>query len=105
MTGPAQPQWLEQCLAEQIDPNEVNLVLQRYEAYRRYYHQAGRGQPLPLAEWFNWYRIEAATEASASTPSPSGCSVDADSHSRGAIRKPQVFLKMLASLAASRDPL
>lgn len=102
MTGEVQPDWLLGCQEEGIDPGEVRLVYQRYEAYRGFYLQ-GRGEPLSLEAWFNCYRIETASEATAqSKPSPSGCSVDDGSHNRGVIRKPEAFLKVLRRLAGAQ---
>ena len=92
--------WVNACRAEGLDPAEVRLVLGRYQAYRGYYLKGRRGEPLPLAAWFDWYRIETASEKSQQAPSPSGCSVDDDARNRGAILKPQAFLKALSELAA-----
>lgn len=94
--------WVNACRAEGLDPAEVRVVLGRYRAYQGYYRNGRRGEPLPLAAWFNWYRLEAASEAG-QAPSPSGCSVDDDARSRGAIRKPLAFLEVLSALAATED--
>jgi hypothetical protein len=83
-----------------MDPAEVRLVLERYRAYQAYYLKGGREQRLPIEDWFTWYYAEAMSEAAAQTPSPSGCSVDDEARSRGAVRQPKAFLKLLARLAA-----
>jgi hypothetical protein len=92
--------WTDACRAEGVDPAEVRLVLERYRAYRAYYLKGGREQPLPIENWFTWYHAETVSEAGAQAPSPSGCSVDDEARSRGAVRKPKTFLKLLAQLAA-----
>jgi hypothetical protein len=99
MAESPRPDWI--CIAESegFDPGEVRLVLGRYQAYRRYY-KTGRGEPLPLETWFNWYRMETASEVQQNAPTASGCSVDPNARNRGAISRPQAFLKVLAALAA-----
>ncbi len=98
------PDWLKLARAEGFDPAEIRLVLGRYQAYRGYYLRGRRGEPLPLEAWFNWYRMETASETAGQSPSPSGCSVDDESRNRGAIRKPEAFLRVLSRLAASGRP-
>ncbi len=93
--------WLALCRAQRFDPAEVRLVISRYEAYQRYYSAGGRGEPLALAAWFNWYRMETASEVEQNAPSPSGCSVDPNAEYRGAIRRPQEFLVVLLAMAAA----
>jgi hypothetical protein len=84
-----------------LDPAELRLVLDRYRAYRRY-HQQGRGtDPLPLARWFAWYRMETSNEAGQQAPSPAGCSVEEGARNRGAIRKPAAFLRILQQMLAA----
>ena len=96
--------WLSACGAEGLDPGEVRLVLGRYRAYQGYYAGGRRGTPLPLASWFNWYRMEAESEHGEKAPPPSGCSVDDDARNRGAIQKPQAFLRVLSQLDAMETP-
>ncbi len=95
------PDWVRLCLGEGLDPAEVRLVLDRYRAYERYYRSGSRGEPLPLAAWFNWYRMETASEATQQGPSPSGCSVEDDARNRGVILRPQAFLKVLSVAAGA----
>lgn len=94
------PEWAVMAQAEGLDPGEVRLVFGRYQAYRRYYAEGGRGEPLSLEAWFSWYRMETASEVEQNAPTPSGCSVDPNAQYRGAIRSPKPFLKVLAALAA-----
>lgn len=77
-------------------------MLDRYEAYRRYYKGAQRAAPLSLEDWFRYYRIEVATESSSQTPLADGCSIEHGATHRGAIRNPAAFLRMLAALEALR---
>jgi hypothetical protein len=77
--------WVGVCREEGLDLAELRLVLGRYRAYQGYYRKGGRGEPLPLEAWFNWYRIETASETSQQAPSSSGCSVDDDALIRGVI--------------------
>ena len=82
----------------------MRLVLGRYRAYQGYYLTGGAGSPCRSTTWFNWYRMETASETSQQAPSPSGCSVDDDARNRGAIRKPQAFLRVLTRLEAADPP-
>jgi len=92
--------WITACRAEGFDPGEVRVVLGRYQAYRRYYGAGGRGEPLQLAAWFEFYRMETASEVEQNAPTASGCSIDPNARNRGAISRPAAFLKVLAALAA-----
>jgi hypothetical protein len=94
--------WDQRCRAEGVDPNEVRLVLGRYEAYRRFYETSRRAQPLALDAWFRWYRVEAMTETGQKAPPPGGCSIDDDALHRGTIGNPGTFLGMLEELARLR---
>lgn len=97
----AAPQdWVTLAQSEGLDPGEVRLVLGRYQAYLRYYQAERRGEPLSLDAWFAWYRMETASEVEQNAPSASGCSVDPHARNRGAISRPEAFLKVLAALAA-----
>lgn len=100
MADAAAQDWVRLAQAEGLDPGEVRVVLGRYRAYLRYYQAGRRGDPLPLDTWFSWYRMETASEVEQNAPSPSGCSVDPNAQNRGAISRPQAFLKVLAALAA-----
>lgn len=100
MTTGTPAEWSDWCRARGIDPAEVRLVFGRYRAYRGYYER-GRGEPpLPLENWFTFYRMEAASEAEQATPAASGCSVDPGARNRGAVTRPAEFLDALARLAA-----
>ena len=100
MTQAPPQDWISLAHAEGVDPAEVRLVLSRYQAYLRYYQTGRRGDPLPLETWFNWFHMETASEVQQNAPTASGCSVDPNARNRGAISKPEAFLKVLAALAA-----
>jgi hypothetical protein len=92
--------WAALARGEGFDPAEVRRVLGRYQAYCRYYAEGGRGEPLALEAWFHWYRLETASEVAQNGPTASGCSVAPGAEGRGAISRPEAFLKVLAALAA-----
>ncbi|CAG0938894.1 hypothetical protein GPROT2_00438 [Gammaproteobacteria bacterium] len=94
------PGWDEWCRAQGLDPAEVRLVLGRYRAYRLYYESGRRGEPLPLENWFTFYRMETASEVEQNAPTASGCSVDPNARNRGAISRPAEFLQALVRLAS-----
>lgn len=94
-------EWTASCRAEGLDPAEIRRVLDRYRAYHTYYVKSRRGEPLPIESWFNWYRMESASETAQRAPAPSGCSVDDGARNRGLIHKPEAFLRALMQLAAS----
>lgn len=93
-------EWLDLARAEGLDPAELRLVLSRYQAYLRYYRTGRQAEPLSLEAWFHWYRMETASESEQNSPAATGCSVDPEARNRGAISKPEVFLKVLAVLAS-----
>lgn len=100
MSAVPQPAWTELCHAEGLDPAEVRQVLGRYRAYRDYYRQDNRSQPLPLTDWFRWYRLENASGAGDQAPVPAGCSIDDDARNRGLMNRPEALLRVLTRLEA-----
>ncbi len=100
MADDASQDWVRQAREQGLDPAEIRLVLSRYQAYLRYYQAGRRGDPLALEAWFSWYRTETASEMQQNAPTASGCSVDPHARNRGAVSKPEAFLKLLAALAA-----
>ncbi|MBM4196929.1 MAG: hypothetical protein FJ197_07505 [Gammaproteobacteria bacterium] len=91
--------WLALCRAAGFDPAEVRLVMGRYQAYRRFYARS-RSEPLALPDWFSWYHQETASEVQQNAPTASGCSIDPNAESRGAIRRPAEFVKVLLAFEA-----
>ena len=98
-----QDEWAAWCREEGFDPAEVRLVFGRYQAYRKFYDAGGRGEGLPLQNWFTFYRMETASEVEQNAPTASGCSVDPNARNRGAIARPREFLVVLLRLAALED--
>lgn len=92
--------WLQLAGAHQIDPEEVRVVFDRYDAQRQF-HAQGRGEPIALAQWFQFYRMEKATEGRQAGPAPGGCSVDSGAVNDACIERPAEFLAVLEAYAAS----
>lgn len=93
--------WLNMCSEARIDPDEVRLVFDRYDAYRRY-TKGKEGDSIALEQWFRFYRMEKASEGDQAGPSPSGCSVDSDAVNNACIERPGPFLLVLKAYDASR---
>ena len=103
MLDDKRPAWQDLARAHRIDPEEVRLVFERYDAQRRF-HARGRSEPIALAQWFEFYRLEKATEGRQAGPAPGGCSVDSDAVNDACIDRPTEFLQVLeAYLAGTGD--
>lgn len=100
MSQPAPDDWQSLARAEGVDPAEVRLVFGRYQAHVRYHRGERGGEPLPIETWFGFYHREAASEAHQNAPAASGCSVDPGARNRGAVARPEAFLRVLAALVA-----
>jgi hypothetical protein len=92
--------WLNMCTAAHIDPDEVRLVFDRYDAYRRY-TKVKEGDSAALEQWFRFYHMEKASEGEQVGPSPSGCSVDSDAVNNACIKRPGPFLAVLKAYDVS----
>ena len=90
--------WQALARAHRIDPEEVRLVFDRFDAQRRF-HAGGAGEPLELARWFRFYRMEKASEGRQAGPAPSGCSIDSDAVNDACIERPVEFLTVLEAYA------
>jgi hypothetical protein len=91
--------WLALAREHCIDPEEVRMVYGRFDAQRRFY-ASGRGKPMALGRWFEFYRMEKATEGPrAAGPAPSGCSVDSAAVNEACIERPAEFLRVLEAYA------
>lgn len=86
--------WLSECRKFTIDPEEIEIVAGRYDAYREYTLSAN-GEVLPIANWFHWYCIERTSETRNLGAAPDACSVDNQSQGNSLIQQPDVFLKLL----------
>lgn len=94
--------WRALCRETGIDPEEVRLVFTRYDAYRKYTNEQ-RNEAIDLERWFQFYRMEKASEGAEAQPAPSGCSVDSDAVNNACIKRPAEFLKVLKAFAVM-DP-
>ena len=93
--------WQSLAHEKRIDPDEVRLVFERYDAQRRF--NRGRGTPLALEQWFRFYHLEKSGEGEQSQPAPSGCSVDSDAVNNACIRRPAEFLQVLKAYASAGE--
>jgi hypothetical protein len=76
--------WRERCTELGLDPQELKAVSSRYDMYQRYTDEQG-GNTLPLARWYQWYRVEKLSEGHATlTPPADGCSIGPDTLPQGA---------------------
>jgi hypothetical protein len=96
---PLSEELISKCRRVGVDPTEIRVAASRYVAYREFYARSGRGQALPVDQWFRWYYAEASSETDGS--SPSGCSVDSDSRNRGLMTDPANFLELLREASAT----
>lgn len=90
--------WLDLAREHRIHPDEVRTVFARYDAQRQF-HARGRGEPIDLAQWFQFYRMEKSTEGRQAGPAASGCSVDSDAVNDACIERPAEFLVVLQAYA------
>jgi len=86
--------WRGLCRQEGIDPAEVRLVYERYDAYRRY-TEGGSGDPIGVDQWFRFYHREKTSEGVQAGAVPEGCSADGDAVNNACLAKPAVFLRVL----------
>jgi hypothetical protein len=93
--------WLQMCVDEGISPDEVRLVFERFDAYRRY-NKGGEETSVALEQWFRFYHMEKASEGDQAGPAPSGCSVDSDAVNNACIRRPGPFLTVLKAYCAAK---
>jgi hypothetical protein len=102
MTEAPQDDWQTLCQQESIDPAEVRLVFERYDAYRTYTEKA-TGNAISLEQWFRFYHAEKSTDGGESEVVPSGCSADGDAVNNACLSRPAEFLKVLAAYCSSAD--
>ena len=99
MTAASGADWQALARDKRIDPDEVRLVFERYDAQRRF--NEGRGAALALEQWFRFYHLEKSGEGEQTQPAPSGCSVDSDAVNNACIRRPADFLQVLKAYASA----
>ncbi|MBT8440952.1 MAG: hypothetical protein KJO76_01105 [Gammaproteobacteria bacterium] len=104
MTQEHEHDWQSLCRQASIDPDEVRLVYDRYEAYLRFTEgrftdgrptAGGSGEPISLAQWFRFYYREKTSEGAQAGPLPGGCSADGDAVNNACLKKPAEFLRVL----------
>ncbi len=94
-------EWQRMCRDAGIDPNEVRLVHQRYEAYRRFTEKAS-GEAISLDRWFRFYHLEKTSEGiQAGTPVSAGGSADGDAVNNACLKKPAAFLRVLLAYGSA----
>ena len=87
-------QWQQMCATESIDPREVELIHERYAAYRDFTGQ-GPGNPISLDQWFRFYHLEKNSEGVQAGAPVEGCSADGDAVNQACLERPGVFLAVL----------
>jgi hypothetical protein len=100
MVENSSPDWRALAHANRIDPAEVELVFERFDAQRQFAAK-GRGEPIALGQWFRFYRMEKASEGQQAAPAPSACSVDSDAVNNACIERPVEFLAVLQAYLAA----
>jgi hypothetical protein len=86
------PSWKAACKSEAMDPGEVEMVADRYVAYRDF--MAGKPGALEIADWFRFYRMEKESEIG-SDGVVSGCSATGDAIEQACLARPREFLAVL----------
>ncbi|MAF84455.1 MAG: hypothetical protein CL797_10185 [Chromatiales bacterium] len=94
-------QWLELCRTSGINPQEVQLIYGRYDAYRAFTEQK-TGSSLPLAKWFHFYQLEKSSEGLQVNIPAESCLADGDAVNNACLRHPAAFLKALKAYDASQ---
>jgi hypothetical protein len=90
--------WRTLCKASGIDIAEVQMVAQRYTAYRDYMAgqgTAGKGDALTLEAWFRFYRLEKESESGAHGGMASGCSATGEAPEQNLLSSPRAFFDIL----------
>ena len=99
MTNSAESGWQALCRQHAIDPVEVRLIHERYEAYRRF-TDGGDGDAIPLDLWFRFYHREKTSEGIQAGAPVEGCSADGDAVNNACLKKPAEFLRVLLAYDA-----
>lgn len=94
--------WRCLCREEGIDPAEVRLVFERYDAYRRY-TERGTGDPIGVDQWFRFYHREKTSEGVQAGAPVAGCSADGDAVNNACLKKPAAFLRALIAYGSAGD--
>ena len=96
-----QDRWLELCRSTGIDPREVRLIHDRYDAYRGFTEKK-TGMAISLEQWFRFYYLEKNSEGLQAGAPVDGCSADGDAVNDACLRRPTEFLEALLVYDALR---
>ena len=102
MTNSPESDWRALCRQLAIDPVEVRLVHERYEAYRRF-NEDGVGDAIPLHQWFRFYHREKTSEGIQAGAPVEGCSADGDAVNNACLERPAEFLRVLLAYDLGRS--
>jgi len=94
--------WLELCRTTEIDPQEVRLIYDRYDAYRGF-TEKNTGSSIPVEQWFRFYHLEKNSEGQQAGAPVQGCSADGDAVNNACLQRPGVFLEVLKAYDTSRQ--
>lgn len=94
-----QDRWLELCRTSGIDPQEVRLIYDRYDAYREFTGK-NTGSAIPVEQWFRFYHLEKNSEGMQAGALVDGCSADGDAVNNACLRRPGAFLEVLKAYDA-----
>jgi len=95
-------QWLELCRTTEIDPQEVQLIYGRYDAYRDF-TEKNTGSCIPVEQWFHFYYLEKNSEGLQVGVPVEGCSADGDAVNNACLRRPGIFLEVLKAYDAFKQ--
>ncbi len=99
-----QGRWLDMCRDAGIDPREVRLIYDRYDAYRGF-TERNTGSSLAVGQWFRFYHLEKNSEGLQAGAPASGCSADGDAVNNACLSQPGSFLAVLEAYDTTRrDP-
>lgn len=97
-----QDRWLELCRTAGIDPQEVRLIYDRYDAYRGF-TEKNTGSSIPVEQWFHFYHQEKNSEGLQAGAPVQGCSADGDAANNACLLRPGEFLAVLKAYDSSRQ--
>ncbi len=97
-----QESWQEMCRNASIDPREVRLIHERYDAYRGFTEE-NTGSAISLEQWFRFYHLEKNSEGLQAGAPVEGCSADGDAVNNACLLHPGPFLEVLKAYNVARQ--
>ena len=94
-------QWRELCLQANIDPEEVRLIYDRYDAYKSFTVER-TNDSISLEQWFRFYNLEKNSEGLQAGAPVEGCSADGDAVNNACLKRPAEFLQVLKAYDAAQ---